>query len=197
MKHLKWVGLFVAAILLTGIQAQAQDKPAPTSGGPTLYQRMGEAPGVRLLVDSLVFKMKSDKRVGHLVKNNVDGFKKCMGQCITMVAGGPKIQCNTKAGCPACKGKTCATCPKGKAAPGKCACAGCALKAMHFTGHQWDAMMEDLGWAAEHNAIGKWQKDQLMAGMKHVRAMVVVKSAAAPAAPKTHAAPKGHGSTHH
>lgn len=196
MKHLKWVGLFVAAMLLTGIQGYAQEKAAPKATGASLYQRLGEAPGVRLLVDSLVFKMKSDKHCADLVKTNPDGFKKCMGQCITMVAGGPKINCTANAGCPGCK----TPCPKGKATCAKCTCAGCALKAMHITGAQWDAMMADLGWAADHNAIGAWQKTQLLKGMAHVRPMLVGKTAAAkPAAKpvkKAAAAPKAKAPKH-
>lgn len=157
MKHVKWVGLLLAVFCLTCTMAQAE----PTKqAGPSLYQRLGEQPGINLLVDSFIFKLKQDKQIGHyFAKTDWTHFKKCFGGWVAATSGGPGT--------------------------GMCKNMKEHYKGMKMSNADFDAWLADFGWAADHNAVGKWQKQQLMEKLAAMRpGMVDAKAGGKQPAPK-------------
>jgi hemoglobin len=127
--------------------APAADKPA-TPAGPSLYQRLGEEPGIAHLVDAFVGKVATDKRVnGRFKKSNIPKLKQRFVALIAQLGGGPQ-----KYG-PVDLHRTHA--------------------GMGCTAGEFNAIVEDFVWAENKVHIDKWSQKQLNKALGGTRGQIV------------------------
>jgi len=139
MKLAKGIGLLLVVLCLTSTRAQAAG---------SLYQRLGEEPGIRLLVDSFVGRVAADARVNKkFAKANIPRLKKCLVELIVQLGGGPK-----KYSCRSMKD---------------------SHKGMKITDAEFNAAVQDFVWAENKHAVGKSEQKQLAKALLATRKDIV------------------------
>ncbi len=150
----RFAAVSLAALLAAGChhaaQAPAPAQPAPAQAGPTLYQRLGGQPAVRMVVDTFVTRVVADTRINAFFRGiDVDTFKQLLAEQICQASGGPCIYSGR---------------PMDR-----------AHKGMHITNAQFDALVEDLSGALDANHVGATEKSQLLAILGGLRGQIVGK----------------------
>lgn len=132
----------LALFILASAAARAQ-------GQSTLYQRLGEKPGINLLVDWFVHQIKSDSRVYYkfFKHTNWDTFHVSMVHLISTISGGPRDYHG-----PSMKD---------------------VHKGMQITDADFDAVVEDFVKAENRVGIGKWEQQQLAKALLATRPDIV------------------------
>ena len=78
----------LAAVLLSGVVIGL--KPAPAADEKSLYERLGERPAIRAVVDGMVDKIASDDRVAWRFKNtDFSTYKPTFVDFVCYATGGP------------------------------------------------------------------------------------------------------------
>ncbi len=147
--------LSLAALLAAGCHHRAAapaSTPAPQAAhaGPSLYERLGGQPAVRMVVDTFVTRVVADSRINAFFRGiDVDTFKQLLAEQICQASGGPCIYSGR---------------PMER-----------AHKGMHITNAQFDALVEDLSGALDANHVGATEKSQLLAILGGLRGQIVGK----------------------
>jgi len=137
--------LIVIALSLLILSAAA----ARAQGQRTLYQRLGEKPGINLLVDWFAHQLKSDSRVYYkfFKKTNWDRFHASMVDLVSTLSGGPRDY----------HGPSMKEIHKG----------------MQITDADFNAVVEDFVKAENRVGIGKWEQQELAKALLATRPDVV------------------------
>jgi hemoglobin len=85
---------FVSICLLAFLVASCAGAPAPESAAapPSLYEQLGERPGIDAVVDAFVAELEADERIAHyFVEIDHERFREQLGDQLCMVTGGPCV----------------------------------------------------------------------------------------------------------
>ncbi|HEY3997874.1 MAG TPA: group 1 truncated hemoglobin [Candidatus Xenobia bacterium] len=151
-----WQGLAFGSVLLMCLSTTVQ------AAEQTLYQRLGEQPGISYIVDTALGKVHSDARINHyFAHTNIPHLKYELVQYIGQATGGPQKY------------------------------TGRDMRTVHqplgITKGDFNAFVQDLGWALNKTGVGQNEQKQLLAKLAASESDVV--QAAPAAASKTPAHP--------
>jgi hemoglobin len=129
-------------------RASASASTAPTTSGPSLYQRLGGRPGIDAVVDTFVGNVGRDPRVNvRFLLTDLDDLRLHLSEQICEASGGP------------------------------CKYRGRPMKSLHapmrVRGAEFDAMAEDLAAALRTQGVPQRESQELLAVVASTRADIV------------------------
>ncbi len=124
------------------------DNAATTTQKPTLYERLGEEPGVRRIVNDTLDKNSNNPLIGYHFRNiDMDKLKQLVFEFFSMGTGGPHKY----------TGRDMRTSHTG----------------MNINEQEWVSATDDTIWALDTNEVGQEEKNEVIAILESLKGEIV------------------------